>query len=141
MDDKEFEFKDENEFEDEDESPESQAFTEQFNALVDQELNREKTLMVNPIVMQKVYSAMNLIRKIKWEEPLKMRFDKGCVGITRSITIQILCSGNTFVKKSKDVLINLIQMSDEFDISKGFNPEDVSIGFTFENYLIEVDPN
>ncbi len=139
MDDREFEF--ENEFEDENESLEWQAFTEQFNSLVDQELNREKTLMVNPVVMQKVYSAMNLIREIEWEDSPKVRMLSELSNITRSVRILVTTLGKTFVKQDKDCIIKLIQLSDEIDIS-GANKEGmITIDFDFENYLIEVNPN
>ena len=89
MDEKEFEF--ENDFGDESNDPEWQAFKEQFYALVDEEVHREKTLVVNPIVMQNVYFALNLIRKIDWGEPAIVKMKTEITDITRSVRILVTC--------------------------------------------------
>lgn len=136
MDEKEFEF--ENDFGDESNDPEWQAFKEQFYALVDEEVHREKTLVVNPIVMQNVYFALNLIRKIDWGEPAIVKMKTEITDITRSVRILVTCLGKTFNGKHKDELIKLIQLSNEVDISGANSEGMITIDFDFEDYLIEV---
>lgn len=139
MDDKEFEF--ENEFEDENESPEQQAFIEQFNSLVDQELNREKTSMINPVVMRKIYSAMKLIREIEWDEPPKIKIISDLAQITQSVRMLVTTYGKDFTKRDKDLFVELVKLSDEVDIAGANEEGKITIDFDFENYLIEVNSN
>ena len=136
MDDKEFEFNDE--FEDENESPERQAFIEQFNSLVDQELNREKTSMINPVVMRKIYSAMKLIREIEWDEPPKIKIISDLAQITHSVRMLVTTYGKDFAKRDKDLFVELVKLSDEVDIAGANEEGKITIDFDFENYLIEV---
>lgn len=108
------------------------------SSLVDEEVHREKTLVVNPIVMQNVYFALNLIRKIDWGEPAIVKMKTEITDITRSVRILVTCLGKTFNGKLKDELIKLIQLSNEVDISGANSEGMITIDFDFEDYLVEV---
>ena len=132
---------DENEFEFE-ETPELQAFQEYMFSLLNEGLNRDRTLVVNPATIQKIHSAIKTIQEMKWEEPPEVKLVANKVSSMFKSADLIICTlGNVFTKEDKTHLIKLFQIADEVDISGADTEGKMSIALVFNNYFIEVNPN